>query len=110
MHGHGLQTWEHSPEFALRSYLYLGLHYLVAKPISMLAGDAQGKLVTFIGTRVALGTASAASEAWLCAEVARINPFAGAMLTALLVWPGRYCLPRRRVPFDSMNEGVKSAR
>lgn len=86
VHGHGLQTWEHSPEFALRSYLYLGLHWLVAKPIAMVAGDARGKRVTFVGVRVALGLASAASEAWLCREVARLDAFAGAMLTALLAW------------------------
>jgi alpha-1,2-mannosyltransferase len=65
VHGHGLQTWEHSPEFALRSYLYLGLHWLVAKPIAVVAGDARGKLLTFVGVRMALGVASAASEVGL---------------------------------------------
>lgn len=86
VHGHGLQTWEHSPEYALRSYLYLGIHYAVAKPISWLTGDGQGKLFTFIGVRMVLGMASAGSEAWLCAEMARVNALAGTLCTALLAW------------------------
>ena len=84
VYGHGLQTWEHSPEHALRSYLYLGLHYAVAKPVALLAGDARGKLLVFTLVRLALGVASAASEAWLCAETAALSPVAGGVLAALL--------------------------
>lgn len=29
-HGYGLQTWEYSPDFAIRSWLYVGLHAVVA--------------------------------------------------------------------------------
>ncbi|GAO13219.1 hypothetical protein UVI_02025670 [Ustilaginoidea virens] len=29
-HGYGLQTWEYSPDYAIRSWLYVGLHALVA--------------------------------------------------------------------------------
>ena len=84
VYGHGLQTWEHSPEHALRSYLYLGLHYAVAKPVALLAGDARGKLLVFTLVRLVLGVASAASEAWLCAETAALSPVAGGVLAALL--------------------------
>lgn len=28
-HGYGLQTWEYSPEFSIRSWLYIGLHAIV---------------------------------------------------------------------------------
>ncbi|TWU72761.1 mannosyltransferase [Metarhizium rileyi] len=28
-HGYGLQTWEYSPDYAIRSWLYVGLHSLV---------------------------------------------------------------------------------
>lgn len=28
-HGYGLQTWEYSPDYALRSWLYVGLHAIV---------------------------------------------------------------------------------
>ena len=84
VYGHGLQTWEHSPEHALRSYLYLSLHYAVAKPVALLAGDARGKLLVFTLVRLALGVASAASEAWLCAETAALSPVASGVLAALL--------------------------
>jgi alpha-1,2-mannosyltransferase len=30
-HGYGLQTWEYSPEFAIRSWAYVGLHALAGK-------------------------------------------------------------------------------
>jgi len=33
MYGNGLQTWEYSPLFALRSYAYIVLHWL---PISLI--------------------------------------------------------------------------
>jgi alpha-1,2-mannosyltransferase len=28
-HGYGLQTWEYSPDYAIRSWLYIALHALV---------------------------------------------------------------------------------
>lgn len=28
-HGYGLQTWEYSPDYAIRSWLYIGLHAIV---------------------------------------------------------------------------------
>ena len=28
-HGYGLQTWEYSPDFAIRSWLYIALHAIV---------------------------------------------------------------------------------
>ncbi len=28
-HGYGLQTWEYSPEYAIRSWFYVGLHAIV---------------------------------------------------------------------------------
>ena len=28
-HGYGLQTWEYSPDYAIRSWLYVGLHAIV---------------------------------------------------------------------------------
>lgn len=29
-HGYGLQTWEYSPDYAIRSWLYVALHAVVA--------------------------------------------------------------------------------
>eukprot|EP00240_Pyramimonas_obovata_P002015 CAMPEP_0118946516 /NCGR_PEP_ID=MMETSP1169-20130426/44333_1 /TAXON_ID=36882 /ORGANISM="Pyramimonas obovata, Strain CCMP722" /LENGTH=505 /DNA_ID=CAMNT_0006892505 /DNA_START=323 /DNA_END=1840 /DNA_ORIENTATION=+ len=65
VHNYGKQTWEHSPEFALRSSLYLAFHTLVAAPVSLLFGGGAGKVVTFHLLRVFLGTISAACEAYL---------------------------------------------
>src|SRR6266536_5422879 len=28
-HGYGLQTWEYSPEYAIRSWLYIAIHALI---------------------------------------------------------------------------------
>jgi len=30
-HGYGLQTWEYSPEFAIRSWAYVALHAIASK-------------------------------------------------------------------------------
>lgn len=35
-YGSGLQVWEYSPDYALRSYFFLALHYVVFYPISFL--------------------------------------------------------------------------
>lgn len=81
VHGTGLQTWEHSPEFALRSYLYLGLHYAVAKPSAVLASALSlPRVYAFHAVRIALGVVSAHAEAWLCAEVAKIDMNASRIL------------------------------
>ncbi|CAK4609742.1 hypothetical protein LEN26_014853 [Aphanomyces euteiches] len=62
VHGFGFQTWEYSPVYALRSYLYLLLHALPAKAGAILL-FGNTKLGFFYGLRVALALASAASEA-----------------------------------------------
>ena len=42
LHGSGMQTWEYSPQFALRSYVYIELHALVLRllPASAASGPA----------------------------------------------------------------------
>ena len=35
-HGFGLQTWEYSPEFAIRSWLYVALHAAISRPLALL--------------------------------------------------------------------------
>ncbi|KAG1697353.1 hypothetical protein DVH05_016635 [Phytophthora capsici] len=62
----GFQTWEYSPVYALRSYAYLLLHYVVVKLTafgSTLGLLADQKLLLFYGLRAALGLLSAYSEA-----------------------------------------------
>ena len=40
--GSGMQTWEYSSAYALRSYLYLLLHGAVAAPAALLFGNGRG--------------------------------------------------------------------
>ena len=37
--GHGFQTWETSPEYAIRSYAYIALHLISVKIPRLLFGD-----------------------------------------------------------------------
>ena len=37
-HGFGLQTWEYSPTYAIRSWLYAGIHVLPARMLSWFFG------------------------------------------------------------------------
>eukprot|EP00250_Pteridium_aquilinum_P012965 c2104_g1_i1 orf=506-2251(-) len=67
----GFQTWEYSSEFALRSYLYLLLHALVAGPAAWWYGEGLDKVHVFYATRLALGILSAGSEAALVSASSR---------------------------------------
>lgn len=79
LYGSGLQTWEHSPQFALRSYLYLLLHAMPLSPVRLLLHTARGKRAVFFILRGILGAASAAVEAKLCRAC-------GHRRLALLLW------------------------
>ncbi|KAK6527847.1 mannosyltransferase [Orbilia ellipsospora] len=39
LHGNGLQTWEYSPAYAIRSWLYIGIHALITLPLSAAGFD-----------------------------------------------------------------------
>eukprot|EP01018_Ginkgo_biloba_P000017 Gb_07978 [translate_table: standard] len=65
----GFQTWEYSSEFALRSYLYIFLHALVAAPASLLFSPGQTKFPVFYLVRLILGLLSATSETALIVAV-----------------------------------------
>lgn len=67
----GFQTWEYSSEFALRSYLYLLFHTLVAGPASWWFGEGLGKVHVFYTVRLALGILSAVSEAALVVAISQ---------------------------------------
>ncbi|GMG16228.1 unnamed protein product [Phytophthora fragariaefolia] len=70
----GFQTWEYSPVYALRSYLYLLLHYVVVKLTafsSTLGLLADQKLLLFYGLRAALALLSAYVEALFYQSVSR---------------------------------------
>lgn len=82
LHGYGLQTWENSPQFALRSYLYLLLHAAAALPGRLLFDSQAGKRAAFRLLRALLGCASAHAEALLCSAAAQ----AGGRRLGLLLW------------------------
>lgn len=90
----GLQTWEYSPRFALRSYAFLYPYALVARLTSFLHGHAfppglaariPVKLAQFYAVRLAQAAACAASELYLARAAAphfgpRVALLAGALL------------------------------
>ena len=84
MYGSGLQTWEYDPEYAFRSYAYVGLHALVAA----VCGGAWGadKIAVFHRTRVVLALCCAACEAFFVSGVAfRLGTRTGALTLAALM-------------------------
>lgn len=65
LHGYGLQTWELSPEYSIRSWLYVALHTLPIKVLSFLPGLAENKVMQFYVLRSFLGGTAAFTEAKL---------------------------------------------
>ncbi|KAK9846490.1 hypothetical protein WJX81_005211 [Elliptochloris bilobata] len=65
LYGSGMQTWEYSSKYALRSYLYLLLHATVAGPAALLFGTGAGKVWVFYATKAGLATLSALCESAL---------------------------------------------
>ena len=68
LRGTGMQTWEYSPEFALRSWVYIEVHALVLRllPATLLSGASP-----FFALRQALAILCALSETLFCRAVAR---------------------------------------
>ena len=68
LYGSGLQTWEYSPQYAFRSYAYVGLH----SAIGWITGAAWGadKIAVFHRTRYVLALACALAEAVFVSGVA----------------------------------------
>jgi alpha-1,2-mannosyltransferase len=71
-----------SPQFALRSYLYLLLHAALLLPVRALLGSAAGKRLAFHALRAMLGAACAAAETALCLAAARV----GGRRLGLMLW------------------------
>ncbi|EPS41638.1 hypothetical protein H072_4458 [Dactylellina haptotyla CBS 200.50] len=56
-YGSGLQTWEYSPLYAIRSWLYVGLHSLAVLPFSILAGlDKKHEFIIIRGILAAISS------------------------------------------------------
>lgn len=65
----GFQTWEYSSEFALRSYLYIFFHGLVAGPASWLFGEEKVKV--FYSVRLYLALISTIVDTVLVVALSR---------------------------------------
>jgi alpha-1,2-mannosyltransferase len=71
-YGRGFQTWEYSPEFALRTYAYLGLHGMLGLPLHFLNGSLEvDKVQLFYFIRACLGMVSALGESLFCVSVGK---------------------------------------
>ena len=67
-HGYGLQTWEYSPEYAIRSWLYIMLHAAIGR-LSWIFSDQ--KLDEFIFIRLILGMICVSCQLKLLRVVSR---------------------------------------
>lgn len=67
-HGFGLQTWEYSPEYAIRSWAYVATH---AIPVKVAQWFVTEKHLLFYALRVVLAAFSAASETALYVSLTR---------------------------------------
>lgn len=68
VHGFGLQTWEYSPEYAIRSWLYALIH---AIPCKIAAVFSSNKVFEFYVVRGVLGTICAGCETRLFSTISR---------------------------------------
>ncbi|KAI9793977.1 MAG: mannosyltransferase [Piccolia ochrophora] len=91
-HGFGLQTWEYSPEYAIRSWLYIALHAFVGRLCSLFPYTTKGKIHEFYFIRIALATICALCETHLYRVISRtFNPRVGMMFLLCLVFsPGMF--------------------
>ncbi|KAI9756423.1 MAG: hypothetical protein M4579_003845 [Chaenotheca gracillima] len=89
-HGFGLQTWEWSPEYAIRSWFYVALHAVASRSGSWLPFMTKDREFYFL--RVVLGVVCAACETRLFSAISRtFNPRIGIMfLLALVFSPGMF--------------------
>ena len=88
-HKYGLQTWEYSREFALRSWTYIVIHAIPAKLGALFA---RSKTFEFYLLRILLAFCCAASETRLYSAISRtLNPRVGILyLTIIAFSPGMF--------------------
>lgn len=86
-HGYGLQTWEYSPEFSIRSWAYISIHAVPAKIIGLFS---RSKASEFYGLRILLAFVSAATETRLYSAISRaLNPRIGIIYLLIVAFsPG----------------------
>jgi alpha-1,2-mannosyltransferase len=73
-HGYGLQTWEYSPVYAIRSWTYAGIHSIIIA-LSKLVPFTNGKMFEFYFLRSVFALVCAACQTQLFSVVSRsMNP------------------------------------
>ncbi|KAJ2906339.1 glycosyltransferase family 22 protein [Zalerion maritima] len=89
-HGYGLQTWEYSPDFAIRSWFYIGLHAVVSNIRRVLPQST--KLGEFYFVRYVFAFFCALCQTLLFTTVsATLNPRIGIFyMMALVFSPGNF--------------------
>ncbi|KAI0161819.1 glycosyltransferase family 22 protein [Hypoxylon sp. FL1284] len=89
-HGYGLQTWEYSPDYAIRSWSYVGLHAVVGNLRRLLPWST--KLAEFYFIRYALAFVCSLCQVLLFRVVSFIlNPRIGIFfLMATVMSPGNF--------------------
>ncbi|KAF2688006.1 glycosyltransferase family 22 protein [Lentithecium fluviatile CBS 122367] len=90
-HGNGLQTWEYSPEYAIRSWTYTGIHALVIL-LGRLLPFINSRVAEFYFLRIVLGLSCAVCETKLYSAVARMinTRVAIFFLMIIIMSPGMY--------------------
>ncbi|KAK3683152.1 mannosyltransferase [Vermiconidia calcicola] len=91
-HGHGFQTWEYSPVYAIRSWAYAGLHAVFVTPGKLLAFGTETKTAEFYFLRIVLGLFCASCETRLFTRIAAVlNPrIAVTFLLIMATSPGMF--------------------
>lgn len=91
-HGHGFQTWEYSPVYAIRSWTYASLHAILTLPARLLSFVIQGKVHEFYFLRIVLGFICALCETTLFSRItATLNSrIATLFLIVMATSPGMF--------------------
>jgi len=89
-HGYGLQTWEYSPDYAIRSWLYIALHAVVGNFRRIL--PRPDKVAEFYSVRIGLAFVCAFCQTLMYQSVTlAINGRIGVIfLIALITSPGNF--------------------
>ncbi|KAJ5833898.1 GPI mannosyltransferase [Penicillium riverlandense] len=88
-HGYGLQTWEYSPVYSIRSWLYVSLHAAVGKLASLFGTS---KIIEFYIIRSLLAFVCSACQVRLYSSICRtVSPRIGLLFVMVLIFsPGMF--------------------
>ncbi|KAK0721593.1 Alg9-like mannosyltransferase family-domain-containing protein [Lasiosphaeria miniovina] len=89
-HGYGLQTWEYSPDYAIRSWLYIAFHAVVANVRRLLPRSTKVAEFYFLRYMLAFACAFCQTLMWRATCLA-LNPRVGLFfIAALVLSPGSF--------------------